>query len=70
MRTSRDAGRTWGAWRPTSLGEQGNYRTRVEWRRCGLFDDPGLLAEFRCADPVPFRVGGVKYNEQSGGRGR
>jgi hypothetical protein len=70
MRTSRDGGRTWGNWRPTAMGAQGNYRTRAEWRRCGMFDDPGLLVEFRCADPVPFRVSGVSVNEQGGGRSR
>jgi len=70
MRTSRDAGRTWGMWRLTALGAQGKYRTRVEWRRCGLFDEPGLLAEFRVADPVPFRVASVSVNEPGGGRSR
>jgi hypothetical protein len=70
MRTSRDAGRTWAGWRSVGLGAQGKYRTRVEWRRCGMFDDPGLLAEFRITDPVPRRFSAVSVNEKSGGRPR
>lgn len=70
MRTSRDGGRTWGNWRSSPLGAQGEYRTRAEWRRCGMFDDPGMLAEFRCTDPVPFRVSAVAINEAGGGRSR
>lgn len=70
MRTSRDGGRQWGIYRASPLGAQGNYRTRCEWRRCGLFDDPGMLAEFRVVDPVPFRVSGVGINEMGGGRSR
>jgi hypothetical protein len=70
MRSSRDGGRTWGNWRATTTGAQGSYRKRAEWRRCGLFDDPGMLCEFRCTDPVPFRISGVAVNEQGGGRSR
>jgi len=70
MRTSRDAGRSWDTWRQAPMGQQGEYRTRTEWRRCGTFDDPGMLAEFRCTDPVPFRVSAAKVNEMSGGRSR
>jgi len=70
IRTSRDAGRTWSTWRSAALGAQGEYRTRLEWRRVGNFDDPGVLLEFRCTDPVPFRVSAVKLNEQGGGRSR
>jgi hypothetical protein len=70
MRTSRDGGRTWGLWRAAPMGAQGNYRTRAEWRRCGMFDDPGMLCEFRCTDPVPFRISGVAVNEAGGGRSR
>ncbi len=47
MRVSRDAGQTFGNWRATSLGEQGNYRAKVQWRACGLASQPGFLAEFR-----------------------
>lgn len=68
MRLSRDAGQTWGNWRATALGEQGNYRTRVQWRACGMASQPGVLAEFRVTAPVPFRVSSVLINEQWGGR--
>src|SRR5690606_10176320 len=42
MRLSRDAGRTWGAWRGVSLGEQGDYRQKVQWRNCGMASQPGF----------------------------
>ncbi len=70
MRSSRDRANTWTAWRGTALGEQGKYRTRVEWRRNGRFDDPGALFEFRVTDPVPFSPNAVNMNEASGGRSR
>lgn len=68
MRQSRDAGQTWDSWRSASLGTQGSYRERVEWRSLGMASQPGFLAEFRCTDPVPFRVSGVFANEPFGGR--
>jgi len=68
MRKSRDAGQTWGDWRQKSLGAQGKYRKRVEWRALGQFRDPGGLFEFRVTDPVPFRVSYVGVNEEVGGR--
>lgn len=68
MRLSRDAGQTWGTWRGVSLGEQGNYRTKVQWRSCGMASRPGFLAEFRVTDPVPLRVSSVLVNEPMGGR--
>lgn len=70
MRSSRDRANTWTVWRSTKLGEQGQYRTRVEWRRNGRFDDPGGLFEIRCTDPVPFGASGVLMNEPGGGRSR
>lgn len=70
MRTSRDGARTWGPWRQTSAGAQGEYRKRVEWRRVGMFDDPGVVVEFRITDPIPRRFSSVRVNEQSGGRSR
>lgn len=68
MRLSRDAGQTFGAYRAVSLGEQGNYRSRVQWRACGQVAQPGFLAEFRTTAPVPFRVSEVLINEPWGGR--
>lgn len=70
LRTSRDAGRTWGTPRIAALGAQGKYRNRLEWRRLGTFDDPGALFEFRVTDPVPFRVSAVTINETGTGRSR
>lgn len=69
MRFSDDAGRTWTDWEPESLGAQGDYRRRVEWRALGMFDSPGFLAEGRITDPVSFRLSGVGVNEYLGGRG-
>lgn len=70
MRQSRDAGATFGNWREASLGGQGNYRTRAVFRRCGLFDSPGALFEFRITDQSPRRISGVFFNEPGGGRSR
>ena len=70
MRASRDAGATFGNWRSAPLGQQGRHRTRTQWRRLGLFDAPGALFEFRCTDPVSFRVSSVRVNEAGGGRSR
>lgn len=68
MRLSPDAGQTWGLWKPTQLGAQGQYRKRVEWRALGLASAPAFLAEIRLSDPVPLRVSGLFINEPFGGR--
>lgn len=68
MRLSRDMGQTWGDWRPRSIGVQGEYRQKVEWRGGGLASRPGFLAQFRCTDPVALRVSDVLVNEATGGR--
>lgn len=75
MATSNDAGNTWTDYDDQSLGNAalggtGQYRTIPEWRRLGMFDFPGMMARFRCSDPVPFRVSAVKVNETIGGRSR
>lgn len=70
MRTSDDAGNTWGDWESESLGIAGDYRTVPEWRCLGLFDFPGVMIEFRVTDPVPLRISAVKINEPGGGRSR
>lgn len=67
MRRSLDAGQTWGKWRGVPLGEQGQYRRKVQWTACGMAGQPGWLAEFRVTDPVPFRVSDVLINETWGG---
>ncbi len=68
MRISRDGGQTWGVWKRRSLGVAGDYRKRVEWRACGMASAPGSLHEFRCTDPVPWRVSDILVNEPKGGR--
>lgn len=68
MRMSRDAGQTWGVWKPAQLGLAGQYRKRVEWRALGQASAPGVMFEFRLTDPVALRVSGVFYNEPFGGR--
>lgn len=68
MRHSRDYGRTWSVWIPASLGVQGDYDLRVEWRALGLFRDPGVVFQFRVSAPVSFRVSAVAVNEPYGGR--
>jgi hypothetical protein len=70
MRTSDDAGMTWGEWDADSLGAAGEYRMIPEWRALGMFDFPGFLAEFRVTDPVPLRISAVKVNDPAGGRSR
>lgn len=70
MRDSRDAGNTWSDWEDVSLGAQGSYRERVEWRALGMFDDPGMLFEFRMTAPVGFRLSAVEANASGGGRSR
>lgn len=68
MRLSRDGGKTWGEWRPKTLGTQANYRKLVRWNNCGQASHPGLLAEFRVTAPVDWRVSDVLLNEPRGGR--
>lgn len=67
VRLSRNGGKTWGAWKRTTLGTQGKYRNRVQWNACGMFGPPGVLAEFRVSDPVDIRISGVHANEQMTG---
>lgn len=68
LRQSRDNGKTWGAWKPRSLGERGEYRKAVKWRALGMVSQPGWLGEFRVTDPVDFRVSDVFVNDPYGGR--
>lgn len=68
VRISPNAGRTWGLFKHTTLGRQGEYSKRIEWRALGLASYPGFLAEFRLTDPVALRVSGVFINEPYGGR--
>lgn len=68
MRLSRNAGQTWSNWKRTTLGIQGNYRKRVQWRSCGMASQPGFLTEFRVTAPIDWRVSDVLLNEGTGGR--
>jgi hypothetical protein len=70
MRFSRDRGQTWTPFRETSLGQVGEYRKRVKYRRLGMFDAPGALFHFRTAGPWPFRVSGASGDASSAGRSR
>lgn len=65
-RLSPDGGKTWRNWRQAKMGPQGEYSHKVEWRALGQARRPGLLAEIRCSDPVPFRVSDVLVNEPWG----
>ena len=75
LRYSRDAGNTWSSYIDIDLGnatDDGNddYRIRPQWRRLGMFDDPGALFEIKTTAAIPFRVSAVKINEPGGGRSR
>lgn len=63
MRISRDGGFTWTDYKSVALGAAGAYRQWVQFVGLGFFSYPGVLLEFRVADPVPFRVSNVTANE-------
>lgn len=69
-RMSRDQGNTFGPYRQSTLGQKGNYRKRVGWRRWGLVDNEGAVFDFRITDPTPWRVSSIRVNEGQSGRGR
>lgn len=70
LRTSRDQGMTFGTFRQTTLGRQGQYRKRVAWRRLGLIDGEGMVIQIRLTDSTPWRLSSARINEALGGRGR
>jgi len=70
MRTSRDQGETWTAWRQSGLGREGQRRKRVGFKRLGLVDQEDMVVHFRLTDPVSSRLSNVKVNEPLGGRSR
>jgi hypothetical protein len=70
IRASRDAGNTWGPWRPAAMGSQGQYRRRTRVNRWGMFDQPGMIFEYRVTDPIGLRVSSFGVNEAGGGRSR
>lgn len=63
MRTSNDGGESWSAWRPKSMGTQGQYRRTIRWSSLGFFGNPGILVEFRVANPAPLRISDITANE-------
>jgi hypothetical protein len=63
MRLSKDGGFTWTPYYTRSLKPQGHYLEGPQWRSMGTARTPGLLAEFRVTDPVPFRVSQALLNE-------
>lgn len=75
LRYSRDGGQSWSSYIDTDLGNAADggtdeYRVRPQWRRLGMFDDPGLMVEVKTTAAIPFRVSAVKFNEAGGGRSR
>jgi hypothetical protein len=54
MRISNDAGKTWGPERWRTAGRIGEYRTRVDWTRCGSARD--RVFEVVSSDPIPWRI--------------
>lgn len=66
MRLSKDGGFTFTPYREKSLGASGHYNLQVNWRSLGMYGYPGILADFRVTDPVPFRVSNVLVNEPFG----
>lgn len=54
LRTSGDAGKTWGQEQWRSAGAIGAYGTRIFWGPCG--QQRQRVDEFTVTDPVPFRI--------------
>jgi hypothetical protein len=54
LRASNDGGKTWGNERSVSAGAQGDYRTRVRFRRLGISRD--RVFEMSVTDPIPWRI--------------
>jgi Phage stabilisation protein len=69
-RLSRDQGNTFGPYRMASLGQQGDYRKRIVWRRWGMVDNEGAVFDFRITDPTPWRLSSIRMNDGQSGRGR
>ncbi|MGH7022119.1 MAG: packaged DNA stabilization protein [Caulobacteraceae bacterium] len=62
MRYSDDQGRTFGRWRATPLGAEGEYITRAYWQRLGQMRAPGRLIEVRCSEPVDVAFSHLELN--------
>lgn len=60
LKSSRDAGRTWGHERWTTAGKIGAYSTRVRWTRLGQARN--RVDQFVMTDPVPYRLCGAEID--------
>lgn len=63
MRYSDTRGRIWSDWQRRSLGEQGRYRSSVEWGPLGAAEAPGRIFEFEIRDPYRPTVSAIFVNE-------
>lgn len=54
LQTSRNAGKTYGNERWSSVGAQGEYETRTIWDRCGA--SRNRADRFTATDPIPYRI--------------
>lgn len=68
LRTSRDKGNSWSAWKPRTISDA--LRNKVEWRALGLADSPGFLCEVKTAGATEFSVSGAYFNDFVRGRAR
>lgn len=59
LRLSRDGGNTWGNEITVSMGQLGQYVTRVVWNRLGYYRDGAIW--LRVTDPVNFVLAGGEY---------
>lgn len=69
-RISRDGGATFSDYRQANVGQQGQYRKRVVFRRWGVIDTGGAVVEFRLTDETPWLVDAIRVNESQSSRGR
>lgn len=62
FRYSDDGGRNWTNWREQSLGEQGEYRKRIRYRRLGQFRS--RIFQIQVSSPIKRDLmGAVAYME-------
>lgn len=54
MRYSKDGGHTWSSGQDRGVGQAGQYRKRVLWRRLGVSRD--RVFEVSMSDPIPWRL--------------
>jgi hypothetical protein len=64
MRWSDDLGTTWSNYRQATIGRRGEYSSKVFFRSLGQIRSPGKVFEFRCSDPIKFRIDYAVMNEE------